>query len=334
LSLRARDEKHSEAISLIGLPYIFGTRQPSPQNHMALGPGALLSNGLLKSSLAERFVNVEIVMIDDADDPRPEGTMGYSSFNVAGLFAGDQLSRMLVQNSRLAQEVHRAREAGRIPLAATGGCSAALGMVAGLGVETDIGMIWFDAHHDANTPETSASGLVEAMAVAMVAGRCWSTYCQRIPGFRAIPMERILSIGLHEDHVGRDKRSQVLENVVDRRAIREQGLENTLTLALEHLAERCSSVYIHVDVDVLDPSALRASNYMVCGGLTVEQLHLALSAVARRFKIIGLDYSAFDPSLDETAADILAKSMVRASVAMVESLKHRPDLHSAVGAPR
>jgi arginase len=315
-------EKNSgaPALSLIGLPYLYGLRQALPRNHMALGPGSLLSNVHLQSGIKELYSDIETVMIEDADDPRPDETAGYYSFNVTGLFAGDQLSRTRVQVSRLAEQVRRARDAGRIVLAATGACSAAVGMVAGLGADEDIGMVWFDAHDDSRTPETSTTGLMDGMPVAMIAGQCWQAYCSQVPGFRPIPLERILTLGLHEKYEAEGGRKLMLKNIVDPSAIRKQGFDNAVVGALDDLAKRCRKVYVHVDLDVLDPEVAIVAHHMATGGWTIDQLHFALSATAERFEIVGLDYSCFDPSLDDKAADVLAKSMVFASRAIWQSL--------------
>lgn len=318
----SRGPSQNAALSLIGLPYLFGVRGPSPRNQMALGPDVLLSNEALLSGLRSHFSDVAVISIEDADDPMPAQTAGYDSLNVVGLFAGDQLSRMLVQNSRLAEEVRKARKSGRIPLAATGACSAAIGMVAGLGHEDEIGMIWFDAHDDASTPETSVSGLMEGMPVSMIAGRCWQAYCRQIPGFREIPSDRILSIGLHEQHAsGPERQSSQIGSVVNPVAILKQGYEAAVEVALLDLSRRCRKVYVHVDVDVLDPSVVLISHHMAHGGLTLEQLEFALSRIADHFEIVGLDYSCFDPSMDPNAPDILARSMVTASKVTERSRK-------------
>jgi arginase len=308
---QTRSSSDSRAVALIGLPYLFGIREPSYRNHMALGPTALLTSDILKEGISRLGRKVKYVMIDDADEPAADEMAGYSSFNVVGLFAGDQLSRMLIQNARLAKEVRDARKAGYFPLAATGACSAAVGMVAGLGDDQDIGMIWLDAHDDASTPETSESGLMEGMPAAMIAGRCWTAYCKKIPGFRPIPAERILTIGLHETHNYEEKlRNPVLKNFVNPPMIKELGYESAVESALDQLATMCGKVYVHLDVDVLDPSVVQISHHMAHGGITIEQLHFTLTETARRFDVVGMDYSCFDPSLDRNATDVLAKSMV------------------------
>ncbi|SIT54870.1 hypothetical protein BQ8794_190004 [Mesorhizobium prunaredense] len=147
------------------------------------------------ASLAGVFGNVEVVVIDDADEPTAANTGG----DYRLLPVGDQMSRILVQNIRLAETVQVARKAGRIPIASIGACSASLGMVGGIAdAEGDVGMIWFDAHGDAKTPDTSESGFFEGMPVTTIAGKCWPRYRRKIPGFREIPEERIITVSLSE----------------------------------------------------------------------------------------------------------------------------------------
>ncbi|WP_233282908.1 MULTISPECIES: arginase family protein [Agrobacterium tumefaciens complex] len=310
----------TKALSLIGLPYLFGLRQPSPRNAMALGPRALLSDKNFITNLEQNFGDLSVELIEDADDPSPEQTAGYYDANVIGLFAGDQMSRVMVQNMRLARSVAAAHNAKRLPLVANGTCTSALGMVAGLGSVENLGMIWFDAHDDAETPETSTSGLIEGMPVSMIAGKCWQAYCRQIPGFRIIPEEHIVSIGLHEKYLHKPKRGlRALGQAVDPDAIARSGFDAALSHALDRLRSYCQTVYIHVDVDVLDPSVLKASHHIANGGLTADQLRYAFTSIANRFEIAALDFSSFDPTVDPKSVSVIAPLMLDAALAMKQS---------------
>ena len=85
----------------------------------------------------------------------------------------------------------------------TGGdCTHITGVVGGLqdahGPAARIGLVWFDAHGDAMTPETSPNGFIEGMLTTTIAGKCWKLYRRQIPGFREISEEMIISVGIHE----------------------------------------------------------------------------------------------------------------------------------------
>ncbi|MGV1862786.1 arginase family protein [Rhizobium rhizogenes] len=314
----------STPISLIGLPYVFGRRDASPRNAMALGPKELLSHQTLLSALSEGGCDLAVELIEDVDDPAPDETAGYFDANVAGLFAGDQMSRLQVQTARLARAVRYAVSADRMPLVANGGCTCALGMVAGLAPIGEIGMVWFDAHDDAETPETSTSGLVEGMPVSMITGRCWQAFCHQIPGFEPIPADRILTIGLHEKYEHKpDRGLKSPGSVVTPAIVKSKGYDGAIIEALADLRTRCSKVYVHVDVDVLDPSVLKSSNHAAEGGLSAEQLAYALDAIADSFEIVGLDFSSFDPTIDPHGVHTLVPLLVHAASASTRSRIHR-----------
>ena len=86
----------------------------------------------------------------------------------------------------VARAVDEAIVDGRFPLVLSGNCGpAALGCVGGL--RTVSRVLWFDAHGDFKTPETTVSGYLDGMALAAVTGRCWTQLTNAIPGFVPIP---------------------------------------------------------------------------------------------------------------------------------------------------
>ena len=73
---------------------------------------------------------------------------------------------------------------------------------------------------------------------------------------------------------------------------------DTLEPALDELATRVDAVYVHIDLDVIDPSVARANVLSVEGGLDTEQLEQALAAISSRFEIAAAALTAYDPSQD------------------------------------
>ena len=82
----------------------------------------------------------------------------------------------------LAERVAEARQDGKFPLILSGNCGATLGAIAGAGTKR-LGVIWFDAHGDFNTPETTTSGFLDGMGLAIAAGLCWRRLAASIPNF-------------------------------------------------------------------------------------------------------------------------------------------------------
>lgn len=305
----------NEPVSVIGLPYLMGTRAPGVFYQMARGPEVLLSADALPAALAPYFTDVETELIEDADDATDEDNGG--DFRV--LPRGDQMSRVLVQNMHLARHIRAARERGRFPLVAGGTCSSALGVVGGIsGGGRRIGMIWLDAHGDAQTPDTSASGFIEGMPVTTIAGLCWPRWRAQIPGFEVITEDRIVTIGNHEMYApgGRgpsDGSKGALGRVIDPPVIAEAGFEAALTDALDDLAQRVDAVYIHFDADVIDPSELRASTHVAPGGLTVQQVLRVFEEASRRYEVLAVNVSAWDPAVDPRGLDVLLPLLTAAT---------------------
>ncbi|TGS52310.1 arginase, partial [Mesorhizobium sp. M3A.F.Ca.ET.201.01.1.1] len=92
------------------------------------------------------------------------------------------MGRMLVQSIHTAAAVRTARTNNTLPVVCLGTCSGSLGVIGGLNAkENQFGVIWFDAHGDADTPETSRTGFIEGMVTSTIVGRCWSQYTAQTP---------------------------------------------------------------------------------------------------------------------------------------------------------
>ncbi|MGD2069731.1 MAG: arginase family protein [Gemmatimonadota bacterium] len=190
----------------------------------------------------------------------------------------------------LSRRVREAVDAGLRPLVLSGGCGSAAGTVAGLGAD-DVGVVWFDAHGDLNTPETTTSGFVDGTAAAALLGRCWTALTASIPGFAPVDPRRVAFVGLRD----LDPAEEAWLGAADaaRPSVR------TLGATLERMvAAGARRLYVHVDVDVLDPAVARVNPYQAPDGLALEELLGAIHSIGARLGVAAGAVASFDPAVD------------------------------------
>lgn len=258
-------------IQLLAVPYDSGNRGA----RMGAGPERLLDAGL------ERAL-------------RESGHTVHTS--IAELAAGSwhaEIQTSFELMRMLSAAVRASRDAGRFPIVLAGNCNTAVGTLAGLGADST-GVAWFDAHGDFNTPETTRSGFLDGTAVAIITGRCWTQLAATIPGFSPIPDNRVCLIGTRD--LDAAERALLHESSVD--VIEPGQLRSGLPRTLEKVREQVDSIYVHLDLDVLDSAVAAANSYALLGGLTLEDLDDALAQIAGEFRIAGVTLSAYDPAVD------------------------------------
>ena len=198
-------------------------------------------------------------------------------------------------NRLLAKRVKIARDQGRLPIVLAGNCNSCLGTLGGI-AEENLGVIWLDAHGDFNTPETTLSGFLDGMGLAMAAGRCWKPLLETIPGFRAISEENIVHIWARDLDAAEEKlmKESELELVPP-----VENIHEVIGSALDRLQKRVKRIYLHVDLDVLDVGEALPNHLAVPGGLSVEALEEIIQMVKARFEVCAGAITSFDPDYDK-----------------------------------
>jgi arginase len=203
----------------------------------------------------------------------------------------------------LSTAVREAEEARRFPIILAGNCSTAIGTVAGLGAQST-GVAWFDAHGDFNTPETKSSGFLDGTAVAIMTGRCWTQLAATVPGFTPVADERVCLIGTRD----LDSLEGAVLDGSGVEVVEPKNLRSALPTALKSIRKHVDTIYVHLDLDVLDSDVAHANSYALSGGLTLEDTEYALSEIARVFRIGAVTLSAYDPAAD--TSDQAAKAAI------------------------
>jgi len=196
-------------------------------------------------------------------------------------------------------QVDDALDAHGFPVLVAGHCSIALTTLPALARHRpDARVLWLDAHGDFNTPETSPSGFLGGMCLAGACGR-WDAALDQ-PAF---PADRVVLCGIRDLDGGE-------------RALLERSAATVIGASLETLVYLQNAldeapVYVHLDLDVLDPEAMPAE-FPADGGLSEEKLYDLLDAVADGCEVVGLEITGFEAPEGDAARRELADLVLRA----------------------
>lgn len=259
-------------VQLLNVPYDTAVRE----GRMGAGPGHLLNNGL-EAHLRDRGHTVTLDVVEDEAGALPA-----------------EIRTAFELNRALAERVRDAVSSDRLPIVLAGNCNSAVGTIAGVGSEAT-GVLWFDAHADFNTPETTLTGYLDGMGLAVLTGRCWAPIAQTIPGFEPVDERNVLLIGARDLD---DGEVDLLSNSAIA-LLPPAEARSSLGAAIEELAERVSRVYVHLDMDVLDPSEGRANVLEVPDGLKLHEMREVLGMARDKFEIAAAAVTAYDPSFDD-----------------------------------
>jgi arginase len=201
-------------------------------------------------------------------------------------------------NRLLAEQVSSAIGSKIFPIVLAGNCNSCLGTLAGMGPSPS-GIVWFDAHGDFNTPETTHSGFFDGMGLAMATGRCWRSLLRTIPGFHPVPEAHILHIGARDLDPEEERLLEGSEIEVIRPGGGESGIRKAVETALNQLRDKVASVYLHVDMDVLDTGEALPNHLAVPGGLSVEMVEEFIGRIKKSFEVRASAITSFDPLYDK-----------------------------------
>lgn len=246
-------------------PYDCGHRG----KRMGAGPAGIVEAGLL-DRLRGAGHNIVVSEIDVADGfPTEIGT-------------GFVVCRML------ADRVDDAIAAGRFPVVLAGNCLTAVGTAAGAGCDS---VMWFDQHGDLNRPETSATGFLDGMGFAVLLGRCWQPLAATVSGHRPIAIDHAALVD------GRDLDPDEAAFIAET-GLAHVAAEEAVEAAGALMGAGARRIYLHVDLDVHDPTLLRANGYAASGGPSPEEVRDAVVGIVRRAPVAAIAVTAYDPTVD------------------------------------
>ncbi|MBU1050556.1 arginase family protein [Candidatus Bipolaricaulota bacterium] len=203
---------------------------------------------------------------------------------------GDAVSALGSFNGRIADTVAVARRLGNVILMTGGDCSHATGIVGGLqeahGPGLRLGLVWFDAHGDFNTPSTSQSGSLGGMPLAVCAGLAHPEWREGAHISAPLPTNRIVLV----DARNLDEAEGELVRATDitHAAIGPGFPGEKLESAIERLSEQCEAIYLHMDADILDAVFVPSHGTKEPDGPDIAQTLAAVDVVMATGKVVAL----------------------------------------------
>lgn len=191
-------------------------------------------------------------------------------------------------------------KAGEYAIFLGGDHSISIGSVAAAAHNEPIGVIWIDAHSDFNTPETSPSGNIHGMPVAVLVGEGpESLVTIGRPGPKVVSSQ-IVQIGIRS--LDNDERERLLRSGIDvftMRHIDELGMAVVARQALDRL-RHLRRIHVSLDMDSLDPSEAPGVGTPVPGGMTYREAHLLMEILGDSGRVESLDIVEINPILDRS----------------------------------
>ncbi len=273
-------------ITIVGVPLDLG----AGRRGVDMGPSAIryanVKDRLEKSGY-------DVIDIGNLNVPTPET---YKVENKKVRY----LKEVKMVNEVLANTVSDIIRSDRFPLVLGGDHSIAIGTIAGISKnKKDFGVLWFDAHGDLNTPESSPSGNIHGMPLAVSLGYGNPDLVNIMDFYPKIKPENIVVIGARD--LDKGERRFIKEKgikVWTMHEIDRLGMAQVMEKAILYLKERTDGVHLSLDLDGLDPNDAPGVGTPVTGGITFREGHLAMEMLAEANFLISAEFVEVNPILD------------------------------------
>jgi arginase len=216
---------------------------------------------------------------------------------------GELQSRISVCHKSLADFVSRAILNQERPVSIAGDCLTAIPVLAGLQrAGLDPILIWFDAHGDFNTWETTPSGFLGGMPLSMIVGKGEQKLPQAV-SLKSLPEKNVILTDARDLDPG------------ERELINKSKLTHLPQVeALIDFQLPDAPIYIHFDTDVVTAEESPAQNYLAQGGPTIETLRAVFNRLAQSQKVVAVSLSSWNPDMD------IDKKSERVSMSLLQAL--------------
>lgn len=287
-----------KTIYMLGVPLDLG----AGRRGVDMGPSALRI-----ARLNRRIAELGYVVDDGGDMPA-----AIPETQAAGDLRARYLNQIVEVCEALSDHVKQSMEDGRFPLILGGDHSVAMGTIAGASRYyrqrgERMGLMWVDAHTDMNTPETTPSGNVHGMPLAVSLGY-GAPELTHLGGYvPKIQAEDTVLIGVRSiDEAEKQRVRDTGVSVFTMRDIDEQGMSAIIHEALHIVMRKTAGFHVSFDVDALDPGLAPGVGTPVSGGLTYREAHLLMEHIADSGRLTSLEAVEINPIIDtaNTTAEV------------------------------
>lgn len=288
-------------VAVIGVPMDLG----QTRRGVDMGPSAIRY-----AELIERLQSIGVKIEDKGDIAvgRPAAEPQSAALK--------NLELVVKTNTLLAEKVDDMFENGYFPLVLGGDHSIALGTLAGTAKHfSRLGVIWFDAHGDLNTEETSPSGNIHGMPLAASLGLGHSDLTGIHGKDPKVLPENVVIIGARSLDEGERALIRKLGiKVYTMHEIDRIGMARVMEETISYLKERTDGVHLSLDMDGIDPADAPGVGTPVIGGISYREGHLAMEMLCEAGIISSAEFVEVNPILDERNKTAIA------AVALIGSL--------------
>ncbi|MCF6093867.1 arginase [Microaerobacter geothermalis] len=274
-------------IALIGVPMDLG----ADRRGVDMGPSAIRYAGVEK-----RLINLGYIVEDlgDITVPRPKKLETVPNHNLK------YLEEVAEANEELSKIVSQVMADGSFPLVIGGDHSIAIGTIAGICQhKMKLGVIWFDAHGDLNTGETSPSGNIHGMSLAVSLGLGHPVLTSIGGNHAKVHPENVVIIGARDLDAGERKLIKDMGiHVFTMHEIDRLGMTKVMEKTLEIVTNGTDGVHLSLDLDGLDPHDAPGVGTPVIGGITYRESHLAMEILAEAQVMTSAEFVEVNPILD------------------------------------
>lgn len=276
-------------IEIIGAPTAFGQRKLG----VNFGPDALRYAGLI-----ERIEATGHNVKDSGNVESPEIDLKKYKSEQEGL---RNLEEVITFSNSLYKAVDEIKGRGNFPLILGGDHSLSIGSIAGISKHYEnLGVIWYDAHGDLNTLDSSPSGNIHGMPLRALLGD-GNEELVNIGGYsNKVKPENIVLIGMRDlDDGEKEYIKEVGIKTYTIADVDKLGMHQVITETIDYLKDKTDGVHLSLDVDALDPVETPGTGTTVPGGATYRESHLAMEMLNDSNLIVSADLVEVNPLIDE-----------------------------------